>query len=142
MSTGPEASPPAGTIREMICSSIDVIIQTQRLRDGTRRITHITEVLGMEGDVPTTQDLLVYEISGEDSTGKLIGVHRGTGIGHPRFWPRAQYFGETERLAAALDTAGTASPPIPQNPPRTPTTLSLCVFLFPLSPLTPCHPLS
>ncbi len=99
---------PARTIREMICSSIDVIIQTQRLRDGTRRITHITEVLGMEGDVPTTQDLLVYDISGEDSTGKLIGTHRGTGIGRPRFWSRAQYFGEAERLAAALDTAGAA----------------------------------
>jgi pilus assembly protein CpaF len=99
---------PARTIREMICSSIDVIIQTQRLRDGTRRVTHVTEILGMEGDVPTTQDLLLYEISGEDNAGKLIGKHRGTGIGRPRFWPRAQYFGEAERLAAALDTAGAA----------------------------------
>src|SRR5580693_5221391 len=57
---------PAKTIREMICQSIDVIVQTQRLRDGTRRITHITECLGMEGEVPITQDLFVYEIGGED----------------------------------------------------------------------------
>jgi pilus assembly protein CpaF len=96
---------PAKTIREMICASIDVIVQTQRLRDGSRRITHITEILGMEGDVATTQDLLVYDIEGEDANGKLMGRHRGTGIGRPRFWERAQYYGEERRLAAALDAA-------------------------------------
>jgi len=100
---------PAKTIREMICAAIDVIVQTQRLRDGSRRITHITELLGMEGDVATTQDLLVYDIQGEDDDGKLIGAHRGTGIGRPRFWERAQYYGEERRLAAALDEAGMAN---------------------------------
>jgi pilus assembly protein CpaF len=94
---------PAKTIREMICASIDVIVQTQRLRDGSRRITHITEILGMEGDVATTQDLLVYDVQGEDGDGMLVGTHRGTGIGRPRFWERAQYYGEERRLAAALD---------------------------------------
>jgi pilus assembly protein CpaF len=96
---------PAKTIREMICASIDVIVQTQRLRDGSRRITHITEILGMEGDVATTQDLLVYDVQGEDGNGMLVGTHRGTGIGRPRFWERAQYYGEERRLAAALDDA-------------------------------------
>ena len=48
---------PSRTIREMICASIDVIIQAARLRDGSRRITHITEVMGMEGDVIITQDI-------------------------------------------------------------------------------------
>jgi pilus assembly protein CpaF len=96
---------PAKTIREMICASIDVIVQTQRLRDGSRRITHITEILGMEGDVATTQDLLVYDVQGEDGNGMLVGTHRGTGIGRPRFWERAQYYGEERRLAAALDEA-------------------------------------
>src|SRR5687768_12434801 len=67
---------PSKTIREMICSSIDVIVQAARLRDGSRRITHITEVLGMEGDVITTQDLVVYDILGEDASGKLVGRHR------------------------------------------------------------------
>jgi pilus assembly protein CpaF len=100
---------PAKTIREMICASIDVIVQTQRLRDGSRRITHITEILGMEGDVATTQDLLVYDIEGEDAHGKLMGRHRGTGIGRPRFWERAQYYGEERRLAAALDEATVTS---------------------------------
>src|SRR4029079_18268639 len=97
------------TIREMICSSIDVIIQAQRLRDGSRRITHITEIMGMEGDVPITQDIFLYDISGQDESGKIIGRHRSTGIGRPRFWERAQYYGEEKRLAAALDAAAAAS---------------------------------
>jgi pilus assembly protein CpaF len=94
---------PSKTLREMICSSIDVIIQAQRMRDGSRRITHITEVMGMEGEVIITQDLMTYEILGEDASGKLIGRHRTTGIGRPRFWERARYFGEEQRLAAAID---------------------------------------
>ncbi len=96
---------PSKTIREMITSSVDVIIQAARLRDGSRRITHITEVMGLEGDVIITQDLLLYEINGEDAAGRLKGRHRSTGIGRPRFWERARYFGEETRLAAALDAA-------------------------------------
>ena len=96
---------PIKTMREMISSSIDVIIQAARLRDGSRRITHITEVIGMEGDVIITQDLLVYDILGEDAQGKLKGRHRSTGIGRPRFWERARVFGEEQRLAAALDAS-------------------------------------
>jgi pilus assembly protein CpaF len=94
---------PSKTIREMICSSVDVIVQAARLRDGSRRITHITEVMGMEGDVIITQDLLLYDIVGEDAAGNLVGRHRSTGIGRPRFWERARYYGEDKRLAAALD---------------------------------------
>jgi pilus assembly protein CpaF len=99
---------PSKTIREMLCSSVDVIIQAARLRDGSRRITHITEVLGMEGDVIITQDLFVYEMLGEDAQGGLIGRHRSTGIGRPRFWDRARYYGEEKRLAAALDASAAA----------------------------------
>ncbi|HEV2573326.1 CpaF family protein [Methylocella sp. CPCC 101449] len=98
---------PARTIRDMIVSSVDVIIQAARLRDGSRRITHITEVLGMEGEVIITQDLFVYDIVGEDAAGRLLGRHRSTGIGRPRFWDRARYFGEEQRLAAALDASDT-----------------------------------
>jgi len=101
---------PAKTIREMISSSIDIIIQAARLRDGSRRITHVTEIVGMEGDVIITQDLLVYEIQGEDAQGKLKGRHRSTGIGRPRFWERARYFGEEKRLAAALDASEVGGP--------------------------------
>ena len=96
---------PSRTIREMICASIDVIIQAARLRDGSRRITHITEVMGMEGDTIITQDVFLYDMVGEDANGKIIGRHRSTGIGRPRFWERARYYGEEKRLAAALDAA-------------------------------------
>ncbi len=93
---------PIKTIREMICGSIDVIVQASRLRDGSRKITHITEVLGMEEDTITLQNIIVYEITGEDANGKLTGRHRSTGIVRPRFWERAEYYNETERLANAL----------------------------------------
>jgi pilus assembly protein CpaF len=96
---------PSKTIREMITTSVDVIVQAARLRDGSRRITHITEVMGMEGDVIVTQDLLVYQIDGEDANGKIVGKHRSTGIGRPRFWERARYYGVERQLAAALDAA-------------------------------------
>ncbi len=96
---------PSRTIREMMCASIDVIVQAARLRDGSRRITHITEVMGMEGDTIITQDVFIYDILGEDANGSIIGRHRSTGIGRPRFWERARYFGEEQRLAAALDAA-------------------------------------
>jgi len=96
---------PSRTIREMICASVDVIVQAARLRDGSRRITHITEVLGLEGDVIITQDVFLYDILGEDANGKLLGRHHSTGIGRPKFWERARYYGEEKRLAAALDAA-------------------------------------
>jgi len=101
---------PARTVREIICGSVDVIVQASRLRDGSRRITHITEVLGMEGDVIITQDLFVYEMVGEDANGKVLGRHRSTGIGRPGFWDRARYFNEDQRLAAALDAAEVDEP--------------------------------
>jgi pilus assembly protein CpaF len=82
-----------------------IIVQASRLRDGSRRITHITEVLGMEGDVITTQDMFVYEILGEDANGRIIGRHKSTGVGRPNFWDRARYYNEENRLAAALDAS-------------------------------------
>jgi pilus assembly protein CpaF len=100
---------PSRTIREMLCGSIDVIVQAARLRDGSRRITHITEVMGLEGDVIITQDLFIYDMMGEDAQGNIIGRHRSTGIGRPRFWDRARYYGEEKRLAAALDAAEIAN---------------------------------
>ena len=93
---------PVRTLREIIASSVDVIVQAQRLRDGSRRITHVTEVLGMEGDVLTTQDLLVYKILGEDENGKIIGRHESCGISRPKCWERAKYFGCADELTEAL----------------------------------------
>ena len=97
---------PTRTIREMIVGSIDIVIQATRLRDGSRKITHITEVLGMEGDVIVTQDLILYEMGGEDANGKIIGEHKSTGIARPAFWERARYFNLEKELAMALDEAG------------------------------------
>jgi len=94
---------PQKTVREIIVGSVDVIIQASRLRDGSRRITHITEVIGMEGDVIITQDLILYNVKGEDAGGRLIGEHVSTGIGRPHFWDRARYFNEEQRLATALE---------------------------------------
>jgi pilus assembly protein CpaF len=98
---------PSRTIREMICSSIDVVVQAARLRDGSRRITHITEVLGMEGDVIVTQDVFLYDIMGEDSNGMLMGRHRSTGITKPQFTERAKYFNEEANLVEALEKSNT-----------------------------------
>ena len=95
---------PARTIREMIVGSIDIVIQATRLRDGSRRIINITEVMGLEGDTIVLQDVLTYEIDGEDANGKLIGKHRGAGIGRPKFWERARYYNLEHDLANALDT--------------------------------------
>jgi pilus assembly protein CpaF len=94
---------PSRTIREMITSSIDVIVQAARLRDGSRRITHISEVLGMEGEVIVTQDIFLYDILGEDQNGNLIGRHRSTGITKPNFTERARYFNEEANLVEALE---------------------------------------
>lgn len=94
---------PAKTIREMIVGSVDVVVQASRLRDGSRRIMGVTEVMGLEGDTIVLQDILKYEIEGEDDDGKIIGRHRGTGIGRPKFWDRAQYYNLERDLATALD---------------------------------------
>ncbi len=94
---------PAKTIREMIVGSVDVVVQASRLRDGSRRIMCVTEVMGLEGDTIVLQDILKYEIDGEDDDGKIIGSHRGTGIGRPKFWERAQYYNLERDLATALD---------------------------------------
>lgn len=72
---------PLRAIRDQISSAIDLIVQQSRLRDGTRKITSITEVIGMEGDVVSMQDLFVYETDGTvDASGKFVGKFRATGV--------------------------------------------------------------
>ncbi|CAA7611454.1 Flp pilus assembly protein, ATPase CpaF [Candidatus Terasakiella magnetica] len=92
---------PAKAVREQIASAVNVIVQASRLRDGTRKITHVTEVVGMEGDVITLQDLIIFEFEGEDARGRIIGRHRSTGL-RPAFWDRARYYGLERDLAEAL----------------------------------------
>ena len=95
---------PSKTIREMIVGSIDVIIQAARLRDGSRRITHITEVLGMEGDVIVTQDVFVYEILGEDANGMSAATARPASR-RPQLLGARRYFNEERELAEALENS-------------------------------------
>ena len=72
---------PLKAIRDQISSAIDLIVQQSRLRDGTRKITSITEVIGMEGDVVSMQDIFVYETDGTvDASGKFVGKFRATGV--------------------------------------------------------------
>lgn len=71
---------PIKAIREQISSAVDIIVQQGRLQDGSRKITHITEVLGMEGDVISLQDIFVFEKTGLDNKGKVMGKHRSTGV--------------------------------------------------------------
>ena len=92
---------PAKAVREQISAAIHLIIQAQRLRDGSRKITHVTEVVGMEGEIITLQDLYLFDFIGEDENGKIIGEHRPTGL-RPKFWDKACYFGLEEKLARAL----------------------------------------
>jgi pilus assembly protein CpaF len=94
---------PAKNIREMIASSVEVIVHMSRLRDGRRVVTHVTEILGMEEDMILTQDLLTFNMKGEDSQGRIQGEHVGTGILVPSFAERAAYYGEGHRLSGALE---------------------------------------
>ncbi len=71
---------PSRAIREQIASAIDVIIQVQRMQDGSRKITHVTEVSGMEGDTITLQDIFVFKLDHVDEDGKVHGQLEPTGI--------------------------------------------------------------
>jgi pilus assembly protein CpaF len=72
---------PVRAIREQIASSIDLVVQQTRLRDGSRRITHISEVVGMEGDIITMQDLFLFDYGmGIDDNGRYLGHLKATGI--------------------------------------------------------------
>lgn len=82
---------PVRAIREQISSAVDVICQQARMKDGSRRVTHITEVSGMEGDVITTTDLFVFEQTGVEE-GKIIGRLRPTGL-RPRFMEKFEAYG-------------------------------------------------
>jgi len=79
---------PVRAIREQVASAVDLIVHTARLRDGTRRVTHITEVEGMEGDVITLQDLFLFDFGmGVDDEGRYQGHLKATGI-RPSFSSR------------------------------------------------------
>ncbi|WNJ98849.1 CpaF family protein [Thalassospiraceae bacterium LMO-JJ14] len=92
---------PNEAVRAQIAGAVDLIVQISRMRDGKRRITHVTEVVGMEGEVVTTQDLFTFEFEGEDKDGNLFGSFKSTGL-RPAFMDRAKYFGLDKALMEAM----------------------------------------
>ncbi|MCB9964461.1 MAG: CpaF family protein [Rhodospirillales bacterium] len=95
---------PQKAVREQISSAVNVVVQVQRLRDGSRKTTHVTEITGMEGDVVTMQDLFVLDIEGEDANGKLITKQRSTGL-RPKFFDKARQFGVADMVLDAMEEA-------------------------------------
>jgi len=83
---------PIKAIREQIASAVDLVVQLSRLKDGARKITHITEVQGMEGDVVVLQDLFLFRQTGISPDGKVMGSHGATGI-RPKFYERLEESG-------------------------------------------------
>jgi pilus assembly protein CpaF len=79
------------SIRQQVASAVDLFVQISRLSDGSRRVTHVTECVGMEGEQVTTQDIFVFERSGVSKDGRVVGKFRATGV-RPKF---------SERLKAA-----------------------------------------
>jgi pilus assembly protein CpaF len=92
---------PSRAVRTQIAGAIHLICQVNRMRDGVRRVTHLMEVVGMEGDIITTQELFSFQFLGENSDGKLRGMFQPSGI-RPAFLPRAEYFGLDRTLLEAI----------------------------------------
>lgn len=95
---------PIEAVREQIASAVNVVVQVQRLRDGSRKVTHITEITGMEGDVVTMQDLFRFEYEGEDEFGRIIGTQKSSGL-RPKLYERAREFNLEEQVLAAMEEA-------------------------------------
>ncbi|WP_188056400.1 CpaF family protein [Sphingosinithalassobacter sp. CS137] len=91
---------PKEAISRQIADSVDLIIQVKRLRDGSRRVTNITEVIGMEGPVIVTQELFKFEYLDESADGKIIGEYRSMGL-RPYTLDKARQFGFDQALLEA-----------------------------------------
>jgi pilus assembly protein CpaF len=94
---------PSKAVRTQIVGAVNLIVQVSRMRDGVRRVTHVTEIIGMEGEVVTTQDLFNFEFQGESRDGTLIGQYKSSGV-RPHFTKRAAYFGLERALQQAMMT--------------------------------------
>jgi pilus assembly protein CpaF len=92
---------PSRAVRTQIAAAIDMIVQISRMRDGIRRVTNVTEVVGMEGDVITTQELFAFHYEGEAPDGKLKGRFESSGL-RPHFTQRAEYYGLDRALLEAM----------------------------------------
>jgi pilus assembly protein CpaF len=88
-------------IRQQIASAVDMIIQVARMRDGSRRVTHVSEIIGMEGEVVAMQDLFTCEVTGELPDGRLTVEFRNHGL-RPHCLPKAAYYGLEKELMEAM----------------------------------------
>jgi pilus assembly protein CpaF len=95
------ATLPAKAVRQQIAAAVHMVLQVSRMRDGQRRITAITEIVGMEGDIITTQDLFTFQFEGEGPDGKLQGSFKSSGL-RPHFTTRAEYYGLDRALLEAV----------------------------------------
>jgi pilus assembly protein CpaF len=95
---------PMRAVRVQVASALDLIVQVQRMRDGQRRVTHVSEVCGMEGDVITVNDIFNFEYDDDDASGRIRGRWVSTGT-RPAFMDRLAYFGMTEAWMAAVRQA-------------------------------------
>jgi pilus assembly protein CpaF len=95
------ASLPAKAVRQQIAAAVHMVLQVSRMRDGHRRITAITEIVGMEGEIITTQDLFTFQFEGEGPDGKLQGSFKSSGL-RPHFVTRAEYYGLDRALLEAV----------------------------------------
>jgi pilus assembly protein CpaF len=93
---------PSSAVRMQIASAVHLIVQISRMRDGVRRVSQVSEVIGMEGEIITLQDLFVYQYQGERPDGTLIGRHVCTGY-RPAFVTRAEYYGLGDSLLEAME---------------------------------------
>jgi pilus assembly protein CpaF len=85
-----------------IASAIDLVIQTERMRDGVRRVTEVAEVVGVEEDIIALGTLFVYRYIGENPNGSLKGVFESSHM-RPRFLPRLEYFGLGNEFLEAMN---------------------------------------
>lgn len=95
------ANLPLRAIRSQIASAVNLIIQIERMRDGVRRIQNITEVVGLEGEVITIQDLFYFDIDTHDFRDEVVGSFKTSGV-RPHFAARAAYYGLEDSLMAAM----------------------------------------
>jgi pilus assembly protein CpaF len=92
---------PLLSIRRQIASAIHLIVQVERMRDGMRRVTRITELVGMEGDVIISQDLFAFRYDASAYSEEVKGVYECSPV-RPSFSPRAAYYGFEDALLEAM----------------------------------------
>ncbi len=96
-----QANLPVRAIRTQIVGAVDLIVQVERMRDGVRRVSQISELVGLEGDVVTMNDIFQFDYDGENPDGTIRGKYRMSRV-RPSFVERLTYFGQDRAWMTAL----------------------------------------